>query len=103
MNSETYIDFCFVRKSTGNFIAVVEPMLTELFNEVNLNWYLEEKNEQGIDIVVAEVKGMSRWKSEEETIHYIEDHARDQFWEYLQGYKIYIYPPKKGCSTCGTR
>ena len=56
----------------------------------------------GIDIVVAEVKGMSGWESEEETIEFIENHADDRFWKYLQGYQINVYSAKRGCNTCGT-
>ncbi|CAM3653220.1 hypothetical protein [Cytobacillus oceanisediminis] len=102
MNSETYLDFCFVREASGNFALEVDQMLTELFKGVRLNWYLDEKNEDGMDIVVAEVKGMSKWGSEDETIDFIEDHAGDSFWRYLQGYQMYIYPAKRGCGSCGT-
>lgn len=102
MNSETYLDFCFVREASGNFASEVDQMLTELFKGVRLNWYLDEKNEGGMDIVVAEVKGMSKWESEDETIDFIEDHAGDSFWRYLQGYQMYIYPAKRGCGSCGT-
>jgi hypothetical protein len=45
---------------------------------------------------------MSDWFSEEETIQYIEEHAGEKFWEYLQGYKMFIYPVVKGCNSCGT-
>ncbi|MBT2689299.1 hypothetical protein J7I93_13990 [Bacillus sp. ISL-47] len=102
MNSETYLDFCFVREASGNFASEVDQMLSELFKGVRLNWYLDEKNESGMDIVIAEVKGMSKWESEDETIDYIEDHAGDSFWRYLQGYQMYIYPAKRGCGSCGT-
>ncbi|GLB59465.1 hypothetical protein [Cytobacillus sp. NCCP-133] len=102
MNSETYLDFCFVREASGNFASEVDQMLSELFKGVRLNWYLDEKNEGGMDIVIAEVKGMSKWKSEEETMNFIEDHAGGSFWKYLQGYQMYIYPAKRGCGSCGT-
>ncbi|WP_026581239.1 hypothetical protein [Bacillus sp. J33] len=101
MNSETYLDFCFIREASGNFASEVDQMLSELFKGIRLNWYLDEKNEDGMDIVVAEVKGMSKWESEEETIDYIEDHAGDDFWSYLQGYQMYVYPAKRGCGSCG--
>ncbi|MEH7386192.1 hypothetical protein V7147_12355 [Bacillus sp. JJ1521] len=101
MNSETYLDFCFIRDATGNFTVEVDELLKKLFKGVRLNWYLEEKTEEGIEIVIAEVKGMSRWQTEEEAIEYIETHAERTFWSYLQGYKMFIYPAKKGCSSCG--
>lgn len=101
MNSETYLDFCFIRSATGNFSAEIDKMLAKLFKGVRVNWYLDEKLEDGVEIVVAEVKGMSRWQSEDETIEFIEDNAEDAFWEYLQGYKMFIYPDKRGCNNCG--
>jgi hypothetical protein len=53
-------------------------------------------------MVIAEVKGMSDWNSEEETILFLEENADEKFWEYLQGYKMFIYPVKRGCNSCGT-
>jgi hypothetical protein len=104
MNSEAYLDFCFVREGRGGFAREIDSLLKEVFQGIRLNWYLDEKTTEGADIVVAEVKGMAPWKSEEETIHYIEEKAGEAFWEYLQGYQLYIYPnhPKKGCGSCGT-
>jgi hypothetical protein len=102
MNSETYLDFCFIRVASGNFAAEIHRMLTELFKDIRLNWYLDEKTEDGIEIVVAEVKGMSRFQSEQETIDYIEEHAGESFWKYLQGYQMNVYPAKRGCGSCGT-
>ena len=101
MNSETYLDFCFIRMASGNFAIEIDQMLTKLFAGVRLNWYLEEKVENDVEIVIAEVKGMSKWNSEDETAAFIEDHADSAFWEYLQGYKMFIYPAKRGCSSCG--
>ncbi|MEY8732333.1 hypothetical protein AB9M92_08755 [Peribacillus frigoritolerans] len=102
MNSETYIDFCFVKVASVNFASEINKLLSDLFNGFRLNWFLDEKSMNGIDIVVAEVKGMSGWKSEEETIEFIENHADDRFWKYLQGYQINVYSAKRGCNTCGT-
>lgn len=102
MISETYIDFCFMRKQTGQFAADIDELLKNLFGKKRLNWFLEEKSMEGADMVVAEIKGMSDWGSEEETIQFIEENASDEFWEYLQGYKMFIYPVKRGCNSCGT-
>lgn len=101
MTSETYIDFCFVRPETGGFSSEVNELLEKLFAKKRLNWYLEEKVMDGAEMVIAEIKGMSNWVSEDETIQFIEDHAEDKFFEYLQGYKMFIYPVKKGCNSCG--
>lgn len=54
-------------------------------------------------MVVAEVKGMSNWSSEEETVQFLEEHAGEVFWQYLQGYKFFIYPAAmRGCTSCET-
>ena len=103
MNNETYLDFCFVRKTQGNFCKEIDELFSALFTGLYLNWFLEEKIEQGADIVIAEVKGMSEWRSEEETIQFLEDQAGETFWEYLQGYQMFIYPANtRGCYSCGT-
>ncbi|TDL66596.1 hypothetical protein E2R56_21280 [Rhodococcus qingshengii] len=102
MNSETYLDFCFIREQTGDFAADIDELLKSMFGKKRLNWFLEEKTIDGAEMVIAEVKGMSDWSSEEETILFLEDHADSKFWEYLQGYKMFIYPAKKGCNSCGT-
>ncbi|UII57689.1 hypothetical protein LS684_09825 [Cytobacillus spongiae] len=102
MNSETYLDFVFVRDAADHFASDIHDILTELFKGVRVNWYLEEKRMDGAEIVVAEVKGMSRWQSEEETLAYLEQQGGDDFWSYLQGYKMFIYPAKRGCESCGS-
>lgn len=103
MNNETYLDFCFVRRAQGNFSKEINNLFLSLFTGVKLNWFLEEKVEEGADIVIAQVKGMSKWSSEEETIQFLEEQAEESFWEYLQGYQIYIYPvTMRGCTSCGT-
>jgi hypothetical protein len=102
MTSETYIDFCFVRPETGDFTAEIDQILKKTFEKKRLNWFLEEKTLDGAEMVIAELKGMSDWGSEEETIQFIEENASEKFWEYLQGYKMFIYPVKRGCNSCGT-
>ncbi|MDF9761931.1 MULTISPECIES: hypothetical protein [Peribacillus] len=101
MNSETYLDFCFIKEASGNFAVEIDMLLSDLFKDVRLNWYLDEKSIDGVDIVVAEVKGMSRWESEEEAIEFIEIHAGDLFWKHLHGYQLNVYMTKRGCNTCG--
>ncbi|MCL6571274.1 MAG: hypothetical protein K6T88_06250 [Bacillus sp. (in: Bacteria)] len=102
MTSETYIDFCFMRAETGGFTAEITELLKTTFAKKRLNWFLEEKTIEGVEMVVAEIKGMSNWSTEEETIQFLEEHAEEKFWEYLQGYKLFIYPAKRGCTSCGT-
>ena len=100
MNSETFLDFCFVREAKGDFSSEIETMLEHLFKGIRLHWYLEEKRMEDAEMVIAEVKGMSRWQSEDEVIEYLEEKAGEGFWQYLQGYKMFVYPVKKGCSSC---
>lgn len=102
MTSETYIDFCFMRAGEGGFADEIDELLKNTFAKKRLNWFLEEKSVDGTDMVVAEIKGMSDWGSEEETIQFLEESAGDRFWEYLQGYQMFIYPVKRGCDSCGT-
>lgn len=102
MNNETYLDFCFIRNEAGNFAAEIDTLLANIFKGKRLNWYLEEKRQDGVEIVVAEVKGMSDWPSEADLLLYLEEHGGEVFWQYVQGYQFCIYPFKGGCQTCGT-
>lgn len=102
MNNETYLDFCFIRGASGGFKTEIDQILNFVFQGKRLNWYLEEKLMDGAEMVVAEVKGMSDWTSEEETIQFLEEQGGEEFWKYLQGYKMFIYPVTRGCRSCGT-
>src|SRR3954464_6018703 len=100
MTSETYIDFCFMRVESGEFAAEIDELLKETFAKIRLNWFLEEKTLDGAEMVVAEIKGISDWSSEDEAIQFLEENAGEEFWEYLQGYKMFIYPVLRGCNSC---
>jgi len=102
VNNETYLDFCFIRTEQGHFKEEIDELLQNLFGTKRLNWYLEEKKTAGAEMVIAEVKGMSDWTSEEELLLYLEEQADEPFWSYVQGCQLYIYPFKKGCASCGT-
>lgn len=102
MKNETYVDFCFIREAKSHFSYEIDLLLKEIFHSEVLHWYLDEKCEDELEIVVAECKGMSHWDSEEQVLQYLEQHASDSFWRYLQGYQIAIYPYTKGCKSCGT-
>ncbi|MGG0719341.1 hypothetical protein ABE096_17325 [Robertmurraya massiliosenegalensis] len=101
MISETFLDFCFIREEKGNFRNEIEQLFTSLFKGTKLHWYLDEKKVEEVEVVVAEVKGMSRWQSESEVIQFLEENASEKFWEFLQGYQMYVYPVQKGCHSCG--
>jgi hypothetical protein len=100
MKSEVILDFCFVRKHIGWFKTDVELELKKLF-EGGLHWYLDEKSEGDVEVIVAEVRGISRWQSEGEVLNHIEQKGSDSFWEWLQGYHLHVYPNTKGCVSCG--
>ncbi|WP_173917475.1 hypothetical protein [Halobacillus sp. Marseille-Q1614] len=100
--NETYLDFCFIQETTGSLAGDVNNMFKRIFSGQRLNWYMDEKSEDGIEVVVAEVKGMSSWTSVEEVIHHLDENAGEEFWETLQGYQFNVYPAG-GCSSCGQR
>lgn len=102
MNNETYLDFCFIRERAGNFSTEINEIFTALFKGQRLKWYLEEKCADGAEIVIAEIKGMSRWHTEEEVLQHMETCAPNPFWNYLQGYHLAVYP-ERGCASCGKR
>jgi hypothetical protein len=103
IKNETLIDFCFIRSMDEGFEKEIDELLQTLFIEQQLYWYLDGKQAEGADIVVAELRGMSTWESEEEILHFLENQAAPQFWEYLQGYQIQVFAAKKGCGSCGSR
>ena len=101
--NETLIDFCFIRSMDRGFKDEIDNLLQNLFKSHHIYWYLEEKQEAGTDIVVAELRGISTWDSEEEVVHFLEKQGTFEFWEYLQGYQIQVFSEKKGCGSCGSR
>ena len=102
MRSETYLDFCFIREKSGGLAEEIDQHFKELFKHERLHWYLDVKEEMGAEIVVAEVKGMSRWNSEQEVIDHLEEKAEEDFWGLLQGYQFQVLPVK-GCHTHASR
>ena len=99
------MDLCFIREHEPdhNFDQAVAKQLQSLFIGMG-SWFTEVKqNNDPIDIVVAEVKGMGKWQSEEDVVAYIEKNATPQFMSWLQGYRIQldIKEVHEGCSHCG--
>lgn len=103
MKNETLIDFCFIRNIGEGFEKEIDELLQTVFMKQQLYWYLDGKQTEGADIVVAELRGMSTWESEEEVLRFLENQAAPHFWEYLQGYQIQVFAAKKGCASCGSR
>lgn len=101
MLSETYLDFCFVQKSRKSLVPEINAGFQEIFKRHRLHWYLDTKSKDGLEIVVAEIKGMSSWQTEEDVLDHLEQHASEEFWSTLQGYQFQVLPLKKGSGTCG--
>nr|WP_275899524.1 hypothetical protein [Bacillus piscicola] len=82
--------------------ANVNRFFELLFKHQRLNWYLDTKEQDGAEIVIAELKGMSRWNSEGEVLEHLERAAPADFWKLLQGYQIQVFPVvMKGCCKHG--
>jgi hypothetical protein len=102
MNSETYIDFCFIRETEEEpFAGEIERQLQKLFGKSRLRWHIYGRQEENMDIMMVEIKGMSGWQTNEEAETFIKNKADDVFWDYLQGYQMFIFPQTKGCGSCG--
>ncbi|MFD1359347.1 hypothetical protein ACFQ4X_15600 [Fictibacillus halophilus] len=103
IKNETLIDLCFIRSVGEGFEKEIDELLQSMFVEQHLYWYLDGKQAEGANIVVAELRGMSTWESEEDVLNFLENQAVPQFWEYLQGYQIQVFAAKKGSANCGSR
>lgn len=101
MKSEVMLDLCFIREQQGDFDMAIQDELMTIFGN-KLHWYLDAKAGEEIDIVVAEVRGMGPWASEDEIMYFIEGKASDHFFTWLQGYRIQVFPKEKGsaCRAC---
>ncbi|UJF33840.1 hypothetical protein [Paenibacillus hexagrammi] len=100
MPCEFSLDLCFIREHAPEpFQDVIEGELRKLFAGRG-TWYIDCRKEAGLDIAVAEVKGLAAWESEEEVLRYIEDFresSRDTVpvqdcWDHLQGYQVQVTP-----------
>jgi hypothetical protein len=99
MRSECCLDFCFVRSHQGNFAEDIDHQLFRLFED-SLYWYLEYKVDNGLDIVVAEVRGLGNWQTENELLDYLDEKGNSLFWEWLKGFRFQVFSMKsEGC--CG--
>jgi len=95
MPSEFTLDLCFIRKPKRTpFQTMIYQQLHELFNGKG-TWYMDYKEEEGLEIAIAEVKGLGTWECEEDLLRYIEESVLDQTqdcWDYLQGYQVQVIP-----------
>ncbi|MCS7461523.1 hypothetical protein N0M98_15330 [Paenibacillus doosanensis] len=98
MPTEFALDLCFIREHGQLPLpTLIDRELQKLFAGRG-SWYIDFKVKEGLDIAVAEVKGLGTWETEDELLQYIEesmeqdsDSAEDS-WEYLQGYQVKVWP-----------
>ncbi|MGP4081764.1 hypothetical protein ACTWQL_17800 [Pseudalkalibacillus sp. R45] len=100
MISEVYIDLCFIRKPQTDFKGFIEQEFRQLFPST-IHWYLDVKVGEDFEMIIAELRGMGRWQSEEEVMAHLDKHGSERFWDYLQGVQMNIYPVMKGCARNG--
>ncbi|WP_088104895.1 hypothetical protein [Halalkalibacter urbisdiaboli] len=99
MRSEVVFDLCFIRHQLRDFDKTIHQELLSIFGN-KLKWYLDYKCKNELEIVVAELKGVGSWETEDELISYVENKASQQFFTWLQGYKLQLFPTKKGGGSC---
>ncbi|KRF04162.1 hypothetical protein ASG89_22555 [Paenibacillus sp. Soil766] len=98
MPSEFTLDLCFIREHAQSpFYTIIEQQMSELFVGKG-TWYVDLREQEGLDIAVAEVKGLAIWESEADVLRYIEAHtgsglpAEQDCWVHLQGYQVKVMP-----------
>jgi hypothetical protein len=102
--SEFTMDLCFIREAgtqgEPDFKAAVEQEIQKLFAPY-AKWSVTLKKEDAVEIAVAEMKGIGPWQTEDDTLAYVETKAGEQFWEWLQGYRLQVEPKEDaGCCKC---
>ncbi|MBE1445875.1 hypothetical protein [Paenibacillus sp. OAS669] len=110
MASEFALDLCFIREhAQPPFKTVLDQQLRELFVGRG-SWYIDYREEDLLDIAVAEVKGLGIWESEDDLLCYIEDFiekdgdSAPNSWQHLQGYQVKVTPKvDAGCCRVKTR
>jgi|GEM_PF-1101185 len=97
MPHEFALDLCFIREhSQLPLQAFIDRQLRDLFSGRG-SWYIDCREEDGLDIAVAEVKGLGTWESADELLRYIEhsleqdDRAEAGCWDHLQGYQVKVF------------
>jgi len=101
MKNELVLDLCFIRPIQGGFEREIQTELQNIFGE-KLTWYLDVKQQEELEVVVAELRGIGSWSSEDEVMSKIEELASDTFFTWLQGYRIQLFAKEEGsvCHAC---
>ncbi|MBW7475245.1 hypothetical protein K0T92_10850 [Paenibacillus oenotherae] len=104
MLNEFIVDLCFIRPQTehGSPFPQMESELNLLFSTSAASavpCYVDRKREEGLDIAVAQVSGLSVWSSEREVIAYMENGMEQASLNWLSGYRVQVIP-KEDAGTC---
>ncbi|NEW05833.1 hypothetical protein GK047_07350 [Paenibacillus sp. SYP-B3998] len=110
MPCEFALDLCFIREHTQSPLqTVIDQQLHGLFVGKG-TWYIDHREEEGLDIVVAEVKGLATWETEDDILRYIEESvetdvaSESDCWDYLLAYQVKVSPKlDAGCCRIKTR
>lgn len=100
MPSEYKVDLCFIRPQTDASypFSELEVQMHMLFSAA-ASCYVERKREEGLDIAIVQVNGLSCWRSEQEVILHMETCMQPETLEWLSGYRIQVIP-KAYAGTC---
>jgi hypothetical protein len=104
MLSEYFIDLCFIRAEPCESIRIVEKLQEEIRRifPVVSTIYIDHKREEGLEIAVCELNGLSMWETEEELLMYVEEKLSDECWSWLTGYRLQVIP-KEDAGTCSLK
>jgi hypothetical protein len=102
--SEFFIDFCFIRPKAAaaepsmDLQRQVEKWLRSLLGECAV-WALSCREQEGLEIVTAETKGIAPWRDEDEALARFEADGDPEFWRLLYGYRMRVIP-KTDAGSC---
>lgn len=105
MLNEFIVDLCFIRPETelASPFPDMETELDLLFASSSASaapCYVDRKREEGLDIAVAQVSGLSVWQSEQEVIAHMEDGMERGSMEWLSGYRVQVIAKEDAGACC---
>jgi hypothetical protein len=77
----------------------METQMSELFPP-HASIYIDRKQEDGMDIAVAEISGLSVWESEQDVITHLEAGMLPDSLQWLGGYRIQVIPKEDAGACC---
>lgn len=90
--SQLLWDLCFVTTagSCTDMRQVIEDELCGL--DERITWFIEAKERDGLDIVVAEGKGLTSCETEDQFLTAVDPHLISPCWDWLSGYQLQVIP-----------